>query len=123
MTEQISGNGFRYPYVIVSTTAVLHGTDYEYKNAADVDLVPESLLGAYHDDICPGDRRILAFAIPVLGASTAYTVAEVFSSLESLSAHFREVKGFYSMLGASVLFPVTLRNLAPIRITPFCIFR
>src|SRR5207248_11446642 len=42
-------------------------------------------------------------AVPVLAGSTAYAVAEALGQPEGLSKHFRQARGFYSIIAAAML--------------------
>lgn len=56
-------------------------------------------------------------AVPVLAGSTAYAVAEVFGWSEGLSKHFREARGFYTVIIGSSLIGIALSfsGLDPMR--------
>ena len=56
-------------------------------------------------------------AVPVLAGSTAYAISEAFGWHEGLSKAFRQAKGFYLVLAASMLAGVSLEIVAldPIR--------
>lgn len=56
-------------------------------------------------------------AVPVLAGSTAYAVAEVFGWHEGLSKHFRQARGFYSIVALSSIIGIVLgfSGLDPMR--------
>ena len=56
-------------------------------------------------------------AVPVLAGSTAYAVSEATDRREGLSRHFREARGFYTIIISSMILGLTLdfAGLDPIR--------
>jgi Mn2+/Fe2+ NRAMP family transporter len=56
-------------------------------------------------------------AVPVLAGSTAYATAEALNQQEGLSRHFRQARGFYTVIIASMVLGLALNlgGLDPIR--------
>jgi NRAMP (natural resistance-associated macrophage protein)-like metal ion transporter len=91
-------------FIIVSTATVFHGRGLTgIATATDAALALEPVAGPLAKTVFAlGIIGAGFLAIPVLGIATAYAVSEVFKWRESLSLSFRQAKGFYGVLIASI---------------------
>lgn len=92
-------------FITVSAASVLHTKGItDLKTAGDTARVLEPLAGSYASYLFAlGIIGAGLLAAPVLAASTAYVIAEVFSWRDSLSESFDHAKGFYGVLSLSFI--------------------
>lgn len=106
-------------FIMVTTAMTLH--------KAGILEIPDAAAAAAALKPLAGDFASLVFAvgiigvgllgIPVLAGSAAYALSEAFDWEEGLSKHFKEAKGFYSVMGLAVVIGlvISLLGLDPIK--------
>jgi NRAMP (natural resistance-associated macrophage protein)-like metal ion transporter len=92
-------------FIMISTASVLHATPgARIASAADAARALEPIAGPFAKYVfAVGIIGSGLLAIPVLAASTAYVVAEVFHWRDSLSDGLSKAKGFYGVITVSII--------------------
>lgn len=105
--------------IVVAAGATLHAHDIT--NIATADQAARALRPLAGDlaglVFAMGIVGLGLLAVPVLAGSTAYAVSEAVGGNEGLSRHFREARGFYTVIVASMVLGLALDlgGLDPIR--------
>jgi Mn2+/Fe2+ NRAMP family transporter len=106
-------------FIIISTATVLFTRGIPITNAADAALSLKPFLGNLAFSLFAlGIIGSGLLALPVLAASTAYAVAEIFGWKEGLSRKPSAARGFYTVLSATffIALSVALLKINPIKI-------
>lgn len=94
-------------FIIISTSAVLFGSNSTITSAADAARALQPIAGGAATYLFAlGIMGAGLLAVPILATSTAYVVAEAFGWKESLSAKLSQAKGFYTVLTVSCVIGV-----------------
>jgi len=96
-------------FIVVATAATLYTKGIQINDVKDAAFALEPLVGNFASSLFAfGFLNASLFGAIIVPVATAYVITEAFGLESGLNFKFREAKGFYGLLGFSLIFGATV---------------